>query len=356
MDIKNFYQGNYKRYLIAPALIFLIFLALIFVYPGVTEGIDLKGGTNIIVRAEKPLDTALLAPVLEKKYSLTELQVSSVSSGGGSYGLFIQFSENTDIAQAQKLLEEARGNLAANPSLAKTLAEQSLQFSAKFTDIPSTAALTPEQTVDAAQITLTHTQENFQLGMQETIREVYDLPDDIAFQKREIRPSLGESFFTTGFQATLIGFFLVVIVVFISFRELIPSAAIIGALIFDIAGALAGMAIFQIPLSLSTIPALLMMIGYSVDTDILLTSRVLKRKEGLASQRAHDSMITGLTMTFATLGAMAVMITLSYLSQLQVIFEIAAVLLFGIFADIIATWLMNAPVLLWYAEKREGKK
>ncbi len=355
MNIKNFYEGNYKAYLLVPALLFIAILFAIFVYPQVKEGIDLKGGTSIIVRSDRPFDAALIGPELEKKYALSGLQISTVSSGT-SYGLSLQFAEEKNLTQAQKLFEQAKRAISADPANAKALASQSIEYSSKFTETAGIASLTPEQSVDAAQAELTRAQESFQLGMQETIRQVYGLPQDIAFQKREIRPSLGASFFSLGLTATLIGFILVVIVVFVSFREFIPSVAIISALILDITGALAGMAIFQIPLSLSTIPALLMMIGYSVDTDILLTSRVLKRKEGTARMRAHESMITGLTMTFATLGALTVMITLSYLSQLQVIFEISAVLLFGIFADIIATWLMNAPVLLWYAESKEARK
>ncbi len=353
--ITSLYGGDYKKYLIVPALFFIAMLALIFIAPGIEPGIDIKGGTNIIVRAEKPLDPLLLRPLLEKQFSLTELQISSVSSPN-NYGLFIQFAEETNIAGSQKLLEEAKSALKQNPANAKSLAAQSISLSSKFTQGQDISSLTAEQSVEAADTTLRHAQESFQLKLEATIRQAYGLGDDIKFQKREIKPSLGESFFSLGLTVTLIGFILVVIVIFVSFREFIPSVAIIAALIFDIAGALGGMSVFRIPLSLATIPALLMMIGYSVDTDILLTTRVLKRKEGLPGERAHEAMITGLTMTFATLAALIVMITLSYLGQLQVIFDISAVLIFGLLADIIATWLMNAPVLLWYVESRGERK
>ncbi|MCR4368773.1 MAG: MMPL family transporter, partial [archaeon] len=169
-------------------------------------------------------------------------------------------------------------------------------------------------------------------------------------------PSLGENFYQTGILVSAIAIILVIIVIFLFFREVIPSGAILLAIIFDIAGALGLMSIFGIPLSLATIPALVMLIGYSVDTDVMLTTRVLKRKEGTPRERAHESMITGLTMTLTTLAALTVMIILSYFSQLEVVFQIAAVLLFGLCADLISTWLMNAPILLWYVEKKEGKK
>jgi preprotein translocase subunit SecF len=147
--------------------------------------------------------------------------------------------------------------------------------------------------------------------------------------------------------------FFIILVVFIFFREFIPSVAIISAALIDVVFALGAMAVFGIPLSLSSIPSLLMILGYSIDTDIILTTRVLKRKEGSTADRTQSSMGTGLTMTFTAIAALGVMLVLAYFYQISVIFEISAVLLFGLFADIPATWLMNAPILLWYADSKE---
>lgn len=335
-------------------MLFLAFLLLAFVFPGLKQGIDLQGGTQIIVRADTPLDPSVIEPVFKEKYSLTELQISSVQGANG-YGLFIQFSENTDLSNAESLYDQAEASLATNPEQAKNLASQSLEYSSKFSsEFADILSLSAEDAVEVAHNNLVSAQEAFQLDLQNTIKSTYSLGDELRFQKKEIRPSLGESFFSLGLSATILGVILVVIVIFISFREFIPSVAIVSAMIFDIVGALAGMAIFQIPLSLATIPALLMMIGYSVDTDILLTTRVMKRRDGTARERASEATITGLTMTSATLAALVVMLVLSYFSQLQVIYDIASVLLFGLFADLFSTWLMNAPILLWYKEKKDG--
>ena len=64
-------------------------------------------------------------------------------------------------------------------------------------------------------------------------------------------------------------------------------------------------------------------------------------------------MKTGLTMTFTTLAAVTAMVLISYFSQIMFIFEVAIVILFGLIADLISTWFMNAPVLLLYAEKKQ---
>ena len=104
--------------------------------------------------------------------------------------------------------------------------------------------------------------------------------------------ALGQAFFKQAFYALLIAFLLMAIVVFISFRNIIPSLAI-----FNLTG---------LKLNTGGIAAFLMLIGYSIDTDILLTSRVLKRKEGTVFERVVSAMKTGLTMTATTLSAVIV--------------------------------------------------
>jgi len=130
--------------------------------------------------------------------------------------------------------------------------------------------------------------------------------------------------------------------------------AVIFAALSDIIIAIGGMSLFGIPLSLASVGALLMLIGYSVDTDILLTTRVLKRREGTINERAIDAMKTGFTMAAAAIGAMvALYLVVVYLMPYaQVLGEIAAVLIIGLVADVMVTWLMNLGILRWYMEGR----
>jgi preprotein translocase subunit SecF len=148
-------------------------------------------------------------------------------------------------------------------------------------------------------------------------------------------------------------FILITIIIFLFFREFIPSIIIMACAAFDVCATLAAMALFQIPLSLATIPAILMLVGYSVDTDILLTTRVLKRKDKDDRGRAMDAFNTGVTMTGTTLAAVTTMLIVSYFAQMVTVFELAAVLFFGLIADLAGTWLMNASILLWYVERRK---
>ncbi len=166
---------------------------------------------------------------------------------------------------------------------------------------------------------------------------------------------LSQQSLTQIYYALAFAFIFMSITVFIIFRNVVPSLAVIFAALSDIIIAVGGMSLFGIPLSIASVGALLMLIGYSVDTDILLTTRVLKRKEGTVTQRAIDAMKTGLTMAAAAIGSMVALylVVVFMIPAAQTLADIAAVLIIGLTADILATWLMNLGILRWYMEARK---
>ncbi|MDR3222693.1 MAG: protein translocase subunit SecF [Methanobrevibacter sp.] len=165
-----------------------------------------------------------------------------------------------------------------------------------------------------------------------------------------IGPVLSSEAMVQIYWAIAFAFLFMAITVFIIFREFVPSIAIILAAVSDIIVAIGGMSIFHIDLSIASVGAILMLIGYSVDTDILLTTRLLKRKEGTVSQRALNAMKTGLTMSIAAIVSMVVLyiVTLILIPEASTLGDIAIVLIFGLLADIITTWLMNLGIIRWY--------
>ena len=174
----------------------------------------------------------------------------------------------------------------------------------------------------------------------------------------EIGPVLSEEAMHQIYIAMIFAFLFMAITVFIVFREPVPSVAIILAALCDILIALGGMSIFKIPLSIASVGALLMLIGYSVDTDILLTTRLLKRREGTVESRAKNAMYTGLTMSFAAIAAMAILfiVTKIIMPEATTLSNISAVLVIGLIGDILSTWLMNLGILKTYIDWRQSKK
>lgn len=160
-------------------------------------------------------------------------------------------------------------------------------------------------------------------------------------------PTLSSNFYNQLIIALIISFTLMSIVIFVMFRTFIPSIAVIFAAFSNIVFALAIVDYLGIKLSAAGIAAFLMLIGYSVDTDILLTTRVLKKHEGTINQRIYGAFKTGIFMTLTALAAIlpAFFIVTGLPDSFRQIFLILA---FGLSADIFNTWLTNAGIIKWY--------
>ena len=169
---------------------------------------------------------------------------------------------------------------------------------------------------------------------------------------------IGESFGKTLQQqavlALLFSFTGMAIVIFLAFRTMVPAAAVVLSAFADMAMTAAAMNIIGIPLTLGTTAALLMLIGYSVDSDILLTNRVLKR-QGKLTEKLRGAFETGISMTSTTFAAIAAMLIISWIGSVEILMDISAVLLIGLAFDVINTWLTNAGLLKWYVQKGGGK-
>lgn len=134
----------------------------------------------------------------------------------------------------------------------------------------------------------------------------------------------------------------------------LPSIAVISSAFLDLLMPLTVVNLMGMEVSSAGIVAFLMLIGYSVDTDILLTTRVLRRKGNSINESIFGAFKTGLTMTITSIISvlLGLIIVYSYQSILNQIFII---LLLGLFVDLFNTWVTNVCLLKWYAEKEEKK-
>lgn len=164
-------------------------------------------------------------------------------------------------------------------------------------------------------------------------------------------PSLSTNFYRQLLTALIISFILMSIVIVIMFRTFVPSLAVIFAAFSDIVIPLAILNLFEVKISAAGIAAFLMLIGYSVDTDILLTTRALRGGEGHLNQRIFRAFKTGILMTLTALTAVipAFFIGSALPDSFRQIFLILAL---GLSADIINTWLTNAGIIKWYCDRK----
>jgi preprotein translocase subunit SecF len=141
------------------------------------------------------------------------------------------------------------------------------------------------------------------------------------------------------------------ILVFAMFRTFVPSIAVVISAFSDIVIPVALMNLLGIQLTLGTVAALLLLIGYSVDSDILLNNHILRRS-GDFYESTYRAMRTGVTMTLTSLAAMIVMTIVATLFGIQLLASIGLILAFGLATDLMNTYMLNLSLLRWY--KFEG--
>lgn len=169
----------------------------------------------------------------------------------------------------------------------------------------------------------------------------------------EISPSFGSDTQRLALFGVLAAFFGMGLVVLFLFRTIVPSFTVVASAFSDMIVPLAFMNLVGIDLSLGTVAALLMLIGYSVDSDILLTDYVVRRGGEFYGSVA-DAMDTGLTMTLTSLLVMVVMTIAAIILGAPLLRDIGLVLAVGLIVDILNTYMMNVSLLRWY--RFEGVK
>ncbi|MBI2141482.1 hypothetical protein HYU16_03595 [Candidatus Woesearchaeota archaeon] len=177
--------------------------------------------------------------------------------------------------------------------------------------------------------------------------------DDFTVQK--IGASLGESFFRQLINGLLAAFVFMALAVFVYFKIIagrwvwLPGLFVVWTAVVDGLCTLAIVSLTGMHLSAAGLAAFLMLIGYSVDTDILLTMRALKGSELKVSERIRSAVRTGVMMTLT--GLFAVMAGY-FFAESETIKQIMFILSVGLVFDLVHTWITNAGLLRWYLEKR----
>lgn len=133
----------------------------------------------------------------------------------------------------------------------------------------------------------------------------------------------------------------------------VPSGAVILAAASTVLFTLAVINLLGMRLQTAGVAAFLMIIGYSVDTDILLSTRVLKTQEGSIIGRIEGAFKTGMTMQVTT----TIVTLVGFLVATSAVIEqIMLILFIGMIGDILFTWTLNAGILYWYAKKTGVKE
>ena len=290
MKFEEFYNKNYKKFMIIPLLILLSSLLIIGLnyqkYGSFFQrDVSLQGGSAISIINIQNIDRQVLEDYLRKEVNQDIFVRSGIDA----------------LTKAQRFEIEAGENVDENIVLEK---------------------------IKAKGIELT--KDNYSIKKTSAI--------------------LGESTYKEIFMSMLIAFVFMAIVVFITYKSFIPSIAVVSCAFIDIIGTIAVVDLIGMKLSLGSMASILLLIGYSVDTDILMNTKVLKRKgEGTVNQKLLSSFKTGIFMTITSI--IAVLIGYIF-TNIEIFKQIFLIMIIGLTLDIFITYLQNASLLKWYAEKK----
>jgi len=359
----NPYSGNYKLLVAVPLLLVLVSL---FFIPQIQLGVDFKGGTLATMQASSPVDAdSLKAALTEKGYTVSS--VKSLSNPKG-YEVEVEIERDDSLTRAETLKStffekiEQVSLLESDVTVSNASAESVAKYAAARQEVDALSdelfaiALLPKnsssitssnelkQEVGAAYRQIT---DGYSSKLSATLSSLVNY-ESASFN--EVSASLSAKFIDKALMVVVYSVILVSVVVFIIFRTFVPSLAVLLGAACDVLIALGAMGLFGIPLTLASFAALIMLVGFSLDTDVLLTMRVIKRREGTPRERAYDAMKTGMTMSMALMLAFACLFILASVTHINTYYEISAVALAGLLGDLIATWLLNGVIVLWYLE------
>ena len=338
--IKKVYENQYKKLLIIPFALLLIAIVLIGLKIAATgdfinRDVSLKGGVTVTVPTSQKVDILQLKETISSRFPENDISTKSLSQFGTQVGIIVE----ADIGEENR--EEQIGILIDEIGKALNLELTTKDYSIEIVGSSLGASFFKEiiRILIAAflimgAIVFLYFGPNWKLKI--IVGSLSLISGIMILSNKGLLPDI-------------LAFLFGIILIYIFIKWSIPSFAVILAALSDILITLSIVNLLDIKLSTAGIAAFLMLIGYSVDTDILLSTRVLKRKEGTEMERIYGAFKTGITMSLTTIIALS---TALIFTQSEVIKQIMIILLIGLAVDLINTWIQNVGILRLYLERK----
>ena len=376
---KNWLDRYYKILMAIPIILTLLCLVYLGYFYSenndfIIKDVSLSGGTTITLQADKvTISFEELGNALKQKYEDVSLRKLTDMRSGESIAYVIESSEEPENLKldiesilGEKLTTENSSVEFTGPGLSSNFYNQLVKALFAAFILMSLVIFflfgdSKKLKIDSAILTLVVIKLIFNMPFIDTLASIiifclffYSLYLSKS-KKGFILPILGALIFIIAFflpyltTAFLILLSISLLALYLIFSP--PSIAVMFAAFSDIVIPLAIIDYFGIRLSAAGISAFLMLVGYSVDTDILLTTRALKNSEGHLNSRLYRAFKTGILMTITALFAVlpAFFIVTGLPDAFRQIFLILAL---GLGADIVNTWMTNIGIIKWYCNRK----
>ncbi len=293
--LADIYKKHHAKLLVLPIMLFVLSCFLIFnTYKQegspIYRDVSLKGGLSAIIEIDEQITINDFKLALEEKFPANSFAVSKLNSEGKEVGY---------IVDSDFTAEDEKDLLDFSNSLFKT-----------------------------------------------------ELVSGENFTSNYISSSLSDTFFRQAIIALIFSFFFMSLVIFLYFKKIVPSIGIIFSAFFDITVVVGILNLIKFNLSVAGIGAIIMLIGYSIDTNVLLTNRLVKEPGKNYFEKVLLAVKTGSLMSFTT---MVAALSAIFFSNSEVIFEISLIICIGLVVDYIATWIQNTSLLLLWLFKSQEK-
>jgi preprotein translocase subunit SecF len=393
MRLPNIYEGNYSRLIVFPLALIIISLFLI---PSIPQGIDFKGGTLLTMQLSGAVGEDQLRAVLDKAGITNYLPTLYQNPGG--WVAEIEMLTDKRMDEIDKNLEGIDKSVESIDSLEAEAVRLRLQESASKSNLSARIADNEKKISDEMSnikqlgskiVELSESLSGGNLNVSKSVEnpELTDATDVKKFRKElggiylaardgwrnqiingvkgiigvesysleQVSPTLSALFIEKVFSIAVWSILLAFIMIIVIFRTPLPTLVVMSGAVADVLITLGGMGLFGIPLTLASFAAILMMVGLSLDTDMMLTIKTLKHKEGTPRERAYDAFKTGFAMTTTTISAFAILLILGIVTKISVYYQIGAIGVIGLTGDLVATWCTNAVLVLWYMDGKFGE-
>ncbi|MGC9309558.1 MAG: hypothetical protein ACP5D2_02585 [Candidatus Nanoarchaeia archaeon] len=332
MNFKQFYEKNYKKLLIVSIILLILSLSYIGYFYFKTgdiirRDVSLTGGTTITLFSNISIQE------IEQALPDIDANIRTLSDNTGRQTQIIITVPEEQTQQTQSALESYLGYKLTNEN--SSIESTSSSLSADFYKQLITALILAFFWMAAVVFIIFAESRRLKL-----IAVILNILFGI--------------FIGMLFKSPLIIIFLLPLSIFLLYmyiRYSIPSFAVMLSAFADIIMTLALVNLIGIRLSTAGIVAFLMIIGYSVDTDVLLTKRLLRNRKD-TYEGMKGAFKTGTTMTLTSIIAVATALIAIY-SFGSVLNQIFTILLIGLGFDLFNTWITNASIIKWYVSKKQ---
>lgn len=375
---------HYKLLLLIPLALTL--LSFYFI-PKIPQGVDLKGGILVSVQTQEfgnidELKSALsefgdvevksytsalgngleIEIPLNEKLSLAEASLKEIHNAFSDYTearlnvdwLENQMEQTADAAEKEKYrldLESNRTIMNQKLAAVKTTANHIQLNSSNFTDLQITSE-DAKTIVEQAENIFSSAKENYRSKIMSTISSKVHVE---SYSFKEVGPALSTFFLNKAQETIFYAIALTSLAVFIVFRKIAPTIIIMISSLLNLLFALGAMGLFGVPLTLASLATLLMVLGTSLDTTILVGVKVFKKREGEVISAMYNSKNTTYTMIVGLLISFFVLLILGIVTRISTYYEIAFVALAGVVADTINDITISDVIILWFTEGEKKK-